>query len=286
MSPPRPWPCSPYHKYHGFCTHEPPVPGPPVIMHCSNEVKAQVRAVVAIAAAVLHAPWPVGFSSSRADIDRGKGCDRKQGESGADQDHRFILPIWAALHLTPDRADYSRGKWPWDLCGQTAAAGSGLGKSPSFAAAFQEEVELCRAMGPSSVQSDDRRAIVALSALRNAGFTTSRRFIIARKGSALGSSGQRPEGESNCRCLGPAGLLWTAGRASCSGDPGPLRICGIVAARLLADAMPTLTTSTTADSRLTVSSRSVPLGLVDPRETRPRAEVFPGTQGIDRGTLY
>jgi hypothetical protein len=25
LSPPRPWPCSPYHKYHGFCTHWPPV---------------------------------------------------------------------------------------------------------------------------------------------------------------------------------------------------------------------------------------------------------------------
>ena len=32
----------PYHKYHGFCTHDPPVPGPAVIMHCSNDVKAQV----------------------------------------------------------------------------------------------------------------------------------------------------------------------------------------------------------------------------------------------------
>lgn len=42
MSPARPWPCSPYHKYHGFCTHEPPVPGPPVIIHCSKEVKAQL----------------------------------------------------------------------------------------------------------------------------------------------------------------------------------------------------------------------------------------------------
>ena len=27
-------------RYHGFRTHEPPVPGPAVIMHCSNEVKA------------------------------------------------------------------------------------------------------------------------------------------------------------------------------------------------------------------------------------------------------
>jgi hypothetical protein len=32
----------PYHRYHGFCTQMPPVPGPPVIMHCSNEVKVQV----------------------------------------------------------------------------------------------------------------------------------------------------------------------------------------------------------------------------------------------------
>jgi hypothetical protein len=37
----------PYHRYHGFCTQTPPVPGRPVIMHCSNEVKAQLLVVVA-----------------------------------------------------------------------------------------------------------------------------------------------------------------------------------------------------------------------------------------------
>jgi hypothetical protein len=31
-------------KYQGFCTHEPPVPGPPVIMHGWNEVKEQLVA--------------------------------------------------------------------------------------------------------------------------------------------------------------------------------------------------------------------------------------------------
>jgi hypothetical protein len=33
---------SPYARYQGFCAHDPPVPGPAVIMHCSNDVKAQV----------------------------------------------------------------------------------------------------------------------------------------------------------------------------------------------------------------------------------------------------
>ena len=33
----------PYHRYHGFCAHEAPVPGPAVIMHCSNELKEQFR---------------------------------------------------------------------------------------------------------------------------------------------------------------------------------------------------------------------------------------------------
>ena len=42
-SSPPPRPCSPYQTYQGFCTHAPPVPGPPVIMHCSKEVKAQVK---------------------------------------------------------------------------------------------------------------------------------------------------------------------------------------------------------------------------------------------------
>jgi hypothetical protein len=37
-------PLGPYHKYHVFCTQEPPVPGVAVIMHCSNDVKAQVLA--------------------------------------------------------------------------------------------------------------------------------------------------------------------------------------------------------------------------------------------------
>ena len=40
-SPPRP--CSPYQTYQGFFMHDPPVPGPPVIMHCSKEVKVQVK---------------------------------------------------------------------------------------------------------------------------------------------------------------------------------------------------------------------------------------------------
>ena len=31
-----------YAKYQGFCSHDPPVPGPAVIMHCSNEVKVHV----------------------------------------------------------------------------------------------------------------------------------------------------------------------------------------------------------------------------------------------------
>jgi hypothetical protein len=33
----------PYHRYQGFCAHEPPVPGVAVIMHCSNETKPQLR---------------------------------------------------------------------------------------------------------------------------------------------------------------------------------------------------------------------------------------------------
>src|SRR5262245_31728061 len=42
-----PWPVvpappEPYAVYHGFCTHEPPVPGVAVIMHCSRELKMQV----------------------------------------------------------------------------------------------------------------------------------------------------------------------------------------------------------------------------------------------------
>jgi hypothetical protein len=37
-----PWP---YAKYHGFCTHDAPVPGPAVIMHCWNEVKPQLVAL-------------------------------------------------------------------------------------------------------------------------------------------------------------------------------------------------------------------------------------------------
>ena len=36
-------PCSPYQTYQGFFMHDPPVPGPPVIMHCSKEVKVQVK---------------------------------------------------------------------------------------------------------------------------------------------------------------------------------------------------------------------------------------------------
>src|SRR3954469_9000181 len=47
------------------------------------------QAVVAAAAAVLHAPGPVGDGGSRARIDRGGGGDRKHGESGADHDHGY-----------------------------------------------------------------------------------------------------------------------------------------------------------------------------------------------------
>src|ERR1700745_3597325 len=41
-----PWPVvlglfGPYQRYHGFCTHEPPLPGVAVILHCSKEVKPQ-----------------------------------------------------------------------------------------------------------------------------------------------------------------------------------------------------------------------------------------------------
>jgi hypothetical protein len=57
--------------------------------------KGAGQAVVATAAAVLHAPWPVDFGGSRAGIDRSKGCDRKQDESGADHDHGYP-PIRAA----------------------------------------------------------------------------------------------------------------------------------------------------------------------------------------------
>jgi hypothetical protein len=44
--PPGLGPFGPYHRYHVFCTQTPPVPGPPVIMHCSNEMKAQLLVVV------------------------------------------------------------------------------------------------------------------------------------------------------------------------------------------------------------------------------------------------
>jgi hypothetical protein len=37
----------------------------------------------------LHAPGPVDFGGSRAGIDGSKGCDRKQGESGADHHHGY-----------------------------------------------------------------------------------------------------------------------------------------------------------------------------------------------------
>jgi hypothetical protein len=47
------------------------------------------QAVVATAAAVLHAPGPVDFGGSRAGIDGSKGCDRKRGESGADHHHGY-----------------------------------------------------------------------------------------------------------------------------------------------------------------------------------------------------
>ena len=47
------------------------------------------QAVVAAAAAVLHAPGPVGDGGSGAHIDRGGGGDRKQGESSADHDHGY-----------------------------------------------------------------------------------------------------------------------------------------------------------------------------------------------------
>src|SRR3954469_4253365 len=47
------------------------------------------QAVVAAAAAVLHAPGPVGDGSSWTRIDRGGGGDRKQGESGADHDRGY-----------------------------------------------------------------------------------------------------------------------------------------------------------------------------------------------------
>jgi hypothetical protein len=33
----------PYQRYQGFCAQEAPVPGPAVIMHCSNELKEQFR---------------------------------------------------------------------------------------------------------------------------------------------------------------------------------------------------------------------------------------------------
>lgn len=103
-------------------------------------------------------------------------------------------------------------------------------------------------MGPSSVQSDDRRAIVALSALRNAGFMTSRRLIAARKvqrwvvGPATGGGSQLPlPWSSGVAVDGRSGvLLWR------SGATADLSYCCGVGC--CADAMPTLTTSATAAS--------------------------------------
>ena len=47
------------------------------------------QAVVAIAAAVLHAPGAVDFGGGRTGIDGSKGCDRKQGRCDADHDHGY-----------------------------------------------------------------------------------------------------------------------------------------------------------------------------------------------------
>ena len=85
-----PWPVvlglfGPYHKYHGFCTHEPPVPGPAVIMHCSNEVKAQLLAP--LLPEYTHTPRPIGFGAARAGVDRGQGAKGEQDHGGAHRLH-------------------------------------------------------------------------------------------------------------------------------------------------------------------------------------------------------
>ena len=93
------------------------------------------QAVVTTAAAVLHAPGPVGDGGSRARIDRGGGGNRKQGESGADHDHGYAPntarpwnehPAGAFLPVV-DRGAYRQGhdaelKTP---CAGVLAPGSG-----------------------------------------------------------------------------------------------------------------------------------------------------------------
>ena len=59
-------------------------------------LKGSEGAAPATAAGVNHAPWPIDFGGGRASIHHNASCERKQGESGADQGHGYPPNMGAA----------------------------------------------------------------------------------------------------------------------------------------------------------------------------------------------